>query len=656
MVRLSTVLRLRLPGTLALGLACLSGTGAVAQDVPIIQPGAPGQAGRQLSAQEAARIAVTRYSPEDATFMRAMIPHHAQAVAMTALVKDRTNQPAIVELAGRIDKTQADEMAFMRQWLQERGEAPPEDGHGGHGGHGSGHGDSHGAHAHITMAGMASPEQMARLAAATGVDFDRLFLELMIAHHKGAVTMVEDLLEAEGSAFDPALFDFVNGIVNDQSAEIDRMNGILGGLSADPRATLTAGYQDAGSAILNMTLVTTLPRPPGFFDPTNPLEIAPEKPADPKEAKAKPADAKPGEETAEGEEAEADDGGHDRFPARSFGNTDMAFFGDKMAVGNYHGFNIYRLDDRGIPIHHSSVVCPGGQGDVSIVGTLLIMSVEENRARVDCGLQGVAGEVSAERFRGLRIFDISNPARPVQVGQVQTCRGSHTHSVVSGPGADGRIIVYNSGIGPVREEEEMPGCVGEVPGDLRTALFRIDVVEIPMNDPSKAHIIASPTVFADAETGSLSGLWRGGDHGEKTQDSARTDHCHDITVFPSRRIAAGACSGNGVIFDIADPLNPRRLDAVVDTGFAYWHSATFNNDGTKVLFTDEWGGGVRARCRTHDPRTWGANAIFDVVDGKSLAFRSYYKLPGPQGDKENCVAHNGALVPVPGRDIMVQAW
>ena len=279
----------------------------------------------------------------------------------------------------------------------------------------------------------------------------------------------------------------------------------------------------------------------------------------------------------------------------SFSNTDMAFRDDLLVAGSYHGFNMYKIDSGGIPNLISSVVCPGGQGDVSIVGDILIMSVEENRSRIDCGLEGVSRDASPERFRGIRIFDISDLERPKQVGAVQTCRGSHTHSVVEGPTVDGKIIVYNSGTGRVRDDEEMEECVGNIAGDQRTALFRIDVIEIPISDPSKSRIVSSPAVFADPETGSLAGLWRGGDHGDDTQDTSRTDQCHDITVFPSAKIAAGACSGNGILFDISDPYNPKRLDVVTDKGFAYWHSATFNNDGTKVIFTDEWGGGGRAR-------------------------------------------------------------
>jgi hypothetical protein len=283
------------------------------------------------------------------------------------------------------------------------------------------------------------------------------------------------------------------------------------------------------------------------------------------------------------------------------------------------------------------------------------MSVEQTRGRLDCGLQGVGSDPTPERFRGIRIFDISDIRRPKQVGAVQTCRGSHTHSVVSGPGPDGKIIVYNSGTSSVRDKEELGTCVEDIAGDDRTALFRIDVIEIPVDDPSKSKIVKSPAVFADPETGVLAGLWRGGDHGDNTQKTSTTDECHDITVFPSANLAAGACSGNGILFDITDPYNPERLDVVTDTGFAYWHSATFNNDGTKIIFTDEWGGGGRPRCRAWDPLDWGADAIYDIVDGK-LEFQSHYKMPAPQLETENCVAHNGSIIPIPGRDIFVQAW
>jgi uncharacterized protein (DUF305 family) len=561
-----------------------------------------------------------------------MIPHHNQAIQMAELVTDRTNRPELNDVAGRINASQEDEIAFMQQWLRERGEPIPEP---------TAHDAMHTSH---KMAGMASPEQMADLAAAEGTEFDRLFLELMITHHEGAVKMVVELLELPGSAYDPVLFQFMDDVTNDQTTEIERMNAILVSLSTDARAGLSPGFEDAGQAIMNMELVATLPKPPGFFDPQNPAGLPLAKPVEDSD-QSKEVDEQSIDDTEWGE----------RSPLLSFSNTDMAFSGDKMVTGSYHGFNVYELQEDGLPELYSSIVCPGGQGDVSIVGDLLIMSVEQTRGRVDCGLEGINEDISQDRFRGLRIFDISDLERPRQVGQVQTCRGSHTHSVVSGPGEDGKIIVYNSGTSSVRKGEELDGCFDETPGDERTALFRIDVIEIPVDDPSRSRIVSSPAVFADPETGRLAGLWQGGDHGDDTQETNQTNQCHDITVFPELGIAAGACSGNGILFDISDPLNPTRIDEVLDKGFAYWHSATFNNDGTKVLFTDEWGGGARPRCRTYDPREWGADAIYDIVDGK-LEFRSYFKLPAPQVEQENCVAHNGSVIPVPGRDIFVQAW
>ncbi len=613
-------------GVIVLGHA----TVAMAQ-VPIIQPGAPGDSARELSAEEAIEIANTSYSPDDIQFMQDMIPHHNQAMQMAELVADRTNRPELVDVAGRINVSQRDEIDFMRQWLRERGERVPNP---------TAHDAMQTDH---KMAGMATPQQMAELAAAESTDFDRMFLQLMITHHEGAVKMVEALLEQPGSAYDPVLFEFTTAVTNDQASEIERMNVLLVGLSDDPRAGLSAGLEDAGQALMNLELVASMPKPAGFYDPRNPAGMPPTL-------------MEEDEQTEDGEEAEEEkDEDDQRYPLLSFSNTDMAFSGDVMVAGSYHGFNIYRLAEGGLPKQISSVVCPGGQGDVSIVGDLLIMSVEQTRGRRDCGLEGVGEDISDERFRGIRIFDISDLTRPVQVGAVQTCRGSHTHSVVSGPGEDGKIIIYNSGTSSVRDEEEMEGCIDESPGDYRTALFRIDVIEIPVDDPGKARIVHSPAVFADPDEGVLAGLWRGGDHGDETQETSQTDQCHDITVFPELGIAAGACSGNGILFDISDPLNPQRIDEVVDKGFAYWHSATFNNDGTKVLFTDEWGGGGRPRCRAYDPLTWGADAFYDIVDGQ-LEYRGYFKMSAPQVEQENCVAHNGSIVPVPGRDIFVQAW
>ena len=611
---------------------------AIAQ-APIVKPGAPGEQSQALTADEAIDIAVSSYSPDDVRFMQDMIPHHQQAVQMAELVADRTNRPELADAAGRINLSQRDEIEFMEKWLRERGQAVPDPA------------DPAGMHTDHRMAGMATPQQMEKLAAAEGTNFDRMFLTLMITHHEGAVKMVEELLNMPGSAYDPVLFEFTTDVTNDQTAEIERMHALLITLSDDPRAGLKAGFEDAGEASMNMALIASLPRPPGFFDPKNPADLPPEPPQEDEGDEA----ADESSDSADAGEADDDKAKKpwERRPLLSFSNTDMAFRDQTLFAGSYHGFNIYRIADEGSLRQLSSVVCPGGQGDVSVVGDLLIMSVEETRGRLDCGLEGIAEDVSNERFRGIRLFDISDLARPVQVGAVQTCRGSHTHSVVDAD--DQRIVVYNSGTSIVREEDELQGCFDESPGDYRTALFRIDVIEIPVEDPGSARVVDSPAVFADPEDGTLAGLWRGGDHGDETQETHATDQCHDITVFPQIGIAAGACAGNGIVFDVSDPLKPRRIDAVADKGFAYWHSATFNNDGTKVLFTDEWGGGMMPRCRAYDPLDWGADAIYDIVDGQ-LEFRGYFKMPGPQSEAENCVAHNGSVVPVPGRDIFVQAW
>ncbi len=594
---------------------------------PIILPSAPGIESIEIDQQAAIAIADTSYNSHDVHFLQMMIMHHDQAMVMSKLAPLRTNSKNILDLAGRIDSSQEDEMLFMKSWLQDRNEST----------------NYKHNHKMMKMAGMASPEEISQLKESDGVEFDRLFLKLMINHHDGAIEMADDLRDQSGTAYDPILNEFVADLTNDQAIEIERMNGFLIGLSDDPRANLSAGLYHADEAIYNLEKLVSLKKPVGFFDPSNPMELRPQDTTND--------NADDSEEPKSIEQRSR----NSRYPMLSFTNTDMAFRDNILIAGSYHGFNIYELNDNGIPFLKSSVICPGGQGDVSIVGDLLIMSVEQNRGRVDCGLEGVNSEPSGERFRGIRIFDISDLLRPQQVGLVQTCRGSHTHSVVGMSSDNQKIIIYNSGTSNVRDQEELESCFEDIPGDNRTALFRIDIIEIPIQNPEESEIVSSPTVFADNQTGVLAGLWRGGDHGDDTQRTSRTDQCHDITVFPSANIAAGACSGNGILFDISDPYNPQRIDVVTDTGFAYWHSATFNNDGTKVVFTDEWGGGGRPRCRAWDPLNWGANAIYDVVD-KKLIFKSHYKMPAPQKESENCVAHNGSIIPVPGKDIFVQAW
>jgi len=379
--------------------------------------------------------------------------------------------------------------------------------------------------------------------------------------------------------------------------------------SNDPRVGLKPGLNDAGVAAKGMELVSHVDKPESFQDK---------------------------------------EGGF------SFMNSDFAFQGPHLYLGNFNGFNFYNVEDPRKPQLMLSTVCPGGQGDLSVYKNLLFMSVEEGRGRIDCGTQGVTGPISAERFRGVRIFDISDINHPKQIAAVQTCRGSHTHTLVVMPKDPDNIYLYGSGTSGVRPGEELAGC--ELGNDNpNTALFSIDVIQVPVKAPETAKVVNRPRIFADPVTGKAAGLWMGGTHGDQTQTTSQTNQCHDITTYPSLGLAAGACSGNGILLDISDPVHPVRLDAASDDAFAYWHSATFNNDGTKVLFSDEWGGGTQPRCRNTDLLSWGADAVFDIVD-KKLVFGGYYKMPAPQTDFENCVAHNGSIIPVPGRDIMVQAW
>ena len=419
---------------------------------------------------------------------------------------------------------------------------------------------------------------------------------------------------------------------------------------SDPRVGLKGGLRDAGQAARNMELVSSLPKPAGFFDPKQPAGEA-----SPPERDTSKLDPDAGAVALQ-QRQEEDRRRNRSANTLSFSNSDIAFSGNHLWMGNYHGFNTYNIENARRPRLLASVVCPGGQGDVSVHGNLLFMSVEQTRGRLDCGTQGVEAPVSAERFRGIRIFDISDIRKPRQVAAVQTCRGSHTHTLVADPDDTSHIYVYGSGTSSVRSNEELAECSALEPNeDPNTALFSIDVIRVPLAAPDQAKIVSRPRIFADPETGAIAGLWKGGAHGTGTQTSSVTNQCHDITVFPGKGLAAGACSGNGILMDISDPEKPVRIDHVLDKNFAYWHSATFNNDGTKVVFTDEWGGGGRPRCRSTDLPTWGADAIFDIVDRK-LRFGGYFKLPAPQSEQENCVAHNGSIIPVPGRDIMVQAW
>ena len=433
--------------------------------------------------------------------------------------------------------------------------------------------------------------------------------------------------------------------------------GMTGSDANDPRFKLKPGMYDAAESSMGMKHVQLLKKPDAF-------QLGVAEPDDPKVQKTlgqlgvriTPKMTKPLQLV---------------IAQLAFANSDLAFQGNHLFQGNFYGVNVYDISNPANTALLTSLVCPGGQGDVSVHGNLLFMSVEMPNGRLDCGTQGFPPEpppaagkekerkppaAQKDRFRGVRIFDISDIRNPKQVAAVQTCRGSHTHTLVTNPDDKDNVYIYVSGTSFVRQPEELAGCSNEKPDkDPNTALFRIDVIEVPVAAPQEAKVVSSPRVFIDPRTGAMNGLNNGGSHGKGEEKPADTNQCHDITVYSAIGLAAGACSGNGIVLDVKDPVHPNRVDAVNDPNYSYWHSASFSNDGTKVVFTDEWGGGLGARCRANDPNKWGADAIFHLKDNK-LSLASYYKLPAAQGDTENCVAHNGSLIPVPGRDIEAQAW
>ena len=430
--------------------------------------------------------------------------------------------------------------------------------------------------------------------------------------------------------------------------------GMVGSSTSDPRASLSPGLYDAGERALGIRHLQLLKKPDAF-------QLGTENADDPKVQKMLASFGIP-DTSKIPKDIQLD------IAQGAFTNSDLAFQGNHVFVGNYYGINIYNIADPANARLVTSMVCPGGQGDPSVYKNLMFMSVEAPNGRLDCGTQGFAPNppraagatgpnlpaANKDRFRGVRIFDISDIANPKQVAAVQTCRGSHTHTVVVDPDDKNNVYIYVSGTSFVRQDEELAGCSAAPPDkDPNTALFRIEVIKVPLAAPQDAKVVSTPRLFIDPRTGVINALQSAATHG--TGKPSFTNQCHDITVYSELGLAAGACSGNGILLDIKDPVNPKRLDAVNDPNYAYWHSASFSNDGKKVVFTDEWGGGGGPRCRATDPNIWGADSIFRL-NGNKLQFASYYKLPAAQGETENCVAHNGSLIPVPGRDILVQGW
>ena len=446
----------------------------------------------------------------------------------------------------------------------------------------------------------------------------------------------------------------------------------------DSRVGLKAGLMDAGEAVSNMKVVAKAASPQGFLGITN---------------------------------------------------SDLAFTGKYVIQGNYNGPVIWDISNPASPVMVTAYTCPASQNDVSVYKNLMFMSAEANNGRTDCMPGGVSDTVSALRMRGVRIFDISDITKPRLVANVQTCRGSHTHTVVESPRDAENVYIYVSGSSGVRSPNELAGCVRDAPDqNANSSLLRIEIIKVPLASPERSAVVNRANIFsgltstpshgpgpedlsnaakAAAAARAAGGFTavqpssgqemvlgpqfvrpqldsivkaRGGTGAPTAADSAALRaglqgivnrmfgsaprpgapisagrQCHDITVYPSLGLAGGACEGHGLLIDISDPVNPVRLDAVADSNFAYWHSATFNNDGTKILFSDEWGGGGAPKCRASDKKEWGSDAIFSIT-GRKMKFESYYKIPTVQTSAENCVAHNGSLIPIPGRDVMVQAW
>jgi hypothetical protein len=370
-------------------------------------------------------------------------------------------------------------------------------------------------------------------------------------------------------------------------------------------------------------------------------------------------------------------------------NSDLAFTGRYVVQGNYNGFQVFDVSNPLKPTPVLTYVCPASQSDVSVYRNLLFVSGEGQTGRIDCGIQGVPEPVSKDRLRGIRVFDISDIAHPKYVANVQTCRGSHTHTVVTDPKDKSNVYIYVSGSSRVRSAEELPGCKDGPIEDPESARFRLEVIRVPLAAPEKAAIVSSPRIFyglappprrvepgrgnrgggagdatppaggappatppAGAATAAGGGRGRGGD---PTGRNSGPNQCHDITVYPEIGLAGGACGGYGLLLDISDVANPKRIDQAADINMSFWHSATFSNDGSKILFSDEWGGGSQPRCRDTDKLEWGADALF-TIENRKMNFKSYYKMPAPQTTLENCVAHNGSLIPIPGREVMVQGW
>ena len=404
---------------------------------------------------------------------------------------------------------------------------------------------------------------------------------------------------------------------------------------SDPRNGLKPGLLDAGEAAQGMRLVS-FSRKPAAFDSARGL---------------------------------------------AFINSDLAFRDHFVYQGNFAGFTIWDVKDPAKPQMVGVVPCITSQGDPTIIGNLLFVSAEGGGNRNDCAKGGV--QDPADHMAGVRIYDVSNPAAPKLVKNVQTCKGSHTHTVIPDPKNKDVVYIYVSGSQGARPATELAGCNnGTDPADEKNSLYRLDVIKVSLKHPEQAEVVTGARIFTGltpAPTSAMrretrsarGGRRRGATDSVATANGANTANgaqqagdpvtptgprnCHDVTAYPSMRLLAGACGSYGLLVDITNPEKPVRLDARADTNFSLWHTAVFSNDGSKVVFTDEWGGGTQPMCQATSMMEMGGNTILTIKD-KKITQHAYFKIPSAQTAQENCVSHNGGLVPVPGRDIFVQGW
>ncbi|HEU4994272.1 MAG TPA: hypothetical protein VFT29_05605 [Gemmatimonadaceae bacterium] len=382
----------------------------------------------------------------------------------------------------------------------------------------------------------------------------------------------------------------------------------------DPRNGLKYGYLDAGIAASGMRLVSFTPKP---------TEL-------------------------------------DSLRGLTFINSDLAFRDKYVYQGNFSGFSIWDISNPARPVMMSVVSCVTSQGDPSIIGNLLFISAEGGGNRNDCAKGGVLDP--RDHMAGVRIYDVSDPRSPKLVRNVQTCKGSHTHTVIPSPTDKGVVYIYVSGNQNARPDTELAGCNNGIdPADESNSLFRLDVIKVPLAHPEQAEVVTGARIFTGLEpapmrAGQTARRRRGADTTQPPPAPTGPRNCHDVTAYPAIGLMAGACASYGLLVDITNPEKPVRLDARADTNFSLWHTAVFSNDGSKVVFTDEWGGGTAPNCQATSMMEMGGNTVLTISKDRKFTQHAYFKIPTAQTAQENCVSHNGGLVPVPGRDIMVQGW